>query len=113
MTDEDGFAPPLDRDGFTGGDGRDVEFGRGQGEDVGAGAHGGDEFDDEDACGGGVGESHSREEEVGEGATFGFGDVIDAVVGVAVVDGAQFVEGGGLEGGGRGGVILRKEGGGR
>eukprot|EP00956_Cyclotella_meneghiniana_P006214 scaffold8102_cov73-Cyclotella_meneghiniana.AAC.18 len=59
MTDEDGFASPLDRDGLAGGDGPHVEFGRGQGEDVGTGAHGGYEFNDEDAGGGGICESYS------------------------------------------------------
>lgn len=91
MTDEDGFAAPFDRDGFTGRDGRYVEFGAGQSQHVGRGAHGRDEFDDEDACGGSVGEADAGEEEVGEGSTFGFGDVVDAVVGVAVVHRAEFV----------------------
>ena len=86
MTNEHGLSTPLDRDGFTGRDPTDVEFGRGQCEDIGRSAHGGDEFNDEDACGGGVGESDPGEEEVGEGTTFWFGDAVDAVIGEAVVD---------------------------
>lgn len=73
VADEHGLSAPLDRDGLAHADGADVEFRGGQGQDVGGGAHGGDEFDDEDAGRGGVGESDSGEEEVGEGATLGFG----------------------------------------
>jgi len=107
MADEDGLSTPLDRDGLSNAHGAYVEFGRGQRQNVGGRTHGRDEFHDEDACGGGVRESDSGEEEVGEGATFGFGDSVDAVIGEGVVDGAEFVEGGGLGGGEGGGDVGR------
>lgn len=109
MTDEHRLSAPLDRDGLAEADGGHVEFRGGQGQYVGGGAHGRDEFHDEDAGRGSVRESDSGEQEVGEGATFGLGDSVDAVVGEAVVDGAELVEGGdlagrlGLEGGEGGG----------
>mmetsp|Transcript_8884 Transcript_8884/g.18947 ORF Transcript_8884/g.18947 Transcript_8884/m.18947 type:complete len:156 (+) Transcript_8884:453-920(+) len=109
MTNENGLAAPLDRDGLAGLDAPHVEFGGGEGEDVGGGAHGGNKLDNEDAGSGGVGKADSGEEKVGEGAAFGFGDTVDAVVFEGVVDGAEFVEGGGFGGGKGGGDVGRLE----
>lgn len=106
MADKHGLSTPLDRNGLSGGDGSNIKLGRCQRQHVGGGAHGGDELDNEDASGGGVGEANSGEEEVGEGTTFWFGDAVDAVVFESVVDGAQFVELGSLEGGEGGGIVV-------
>ncbi|KAL7461029.1 hypothetical protein ACHAXS_001466 [Conticribra weissflogii] len=92
MANKDWLATPLDCDSFPGLDAPHVEFGGGEGEDVRGGAHRGDKLDDENAGSGGVGEADSGEEEVGECATFGFGDAVDAVVFEGVVDGAELVE---------------------
>mmetsp|Transcript_19454 Transcript_19454/g.31490 ORF Transcript_19454/g.31490 Transcript_19454/m.31490 type:complete len:202 (+) Transcript_19454:445-1050(+) len=105
MTDKDGLSAPLNSDGLANTHAADVEFSRRQREDVGGRAHGRDEFDHEDAGRGGIRESDSGEEEVGEGTAFGFGDSVDAIVGEAVVDGAEFVESGGLGSGEGGGDV--------
>ena len=101
VPDEHRLSPPLDGDGLADCHGADVEFSRGQSEDVGGRGHGRDELHDEHARRGGVREAHPGEEEVGEGAALGLCDAIDAIVGEAVIDGTELVEGRGL--GGRGG----------
>jgi len=107
VADKNWLTTPLDSDGLSHVHGAYVKFGRGQGKDIGGRAHGGDEFHNEDASGGCVRESDSREEKVGEGTTFGFGDSIDAVISEGMVDGSEFVEGGGLGGGEGGGDVGR------
>lgn len=102
MTNENGLPPPLHSDSLSGSHGPDIKLSGSKCQNVGGCAHGRDEFDDQDASGGGVSEADPGEEEVGEGTTFGFGNVVNTVVGEGVVDGAKFVEGGGFECRGRG-----------
>jgi hypothetical protein len=93
MTNEHGFSAPLDGNRRTLVNFPEVKFCRCECEYVSGGAHGGNEFDDEDAGSGGVGEADSGEHEVGECTTFGFSYFVDAVVCVCVVDGSEGVEG--------------------
>ena len=94
MADEDRLTPPFDSDGLARTHARDVEFRGCHGQHVRGCGHGRYELDDEYARRGRVRESDAGEEEVGEGASFRFGDAIDSVVGVTVIDGAELVEGG-------------------
>jgi hypothetical protein len=93
MTNENGFTAPLDRDGLARIDISQIKLGGCESEDVSRGAHGRNEFDNENTGGGCVGKADSGEHEVGEGTTLGFGYFVNPVRSVRVIYGSEFMKG--------------------
>jgi len=85
VTDEDGLTTPLDGDGLTDGDLREVDFDLGHGHDVGGGSEGVDDLHDEDTGDGTVEESGRTFDEVSEVATRGVSAVGFLDVGAKLV----------------------------
>jgi hypothetical protein len=90
-SDKDGLSTPFDSNGLAHGNVTQIEFGKGQGQDIGRRTHAGHKLDHQKTCRRRVRKSDGRKHQVGKGTTFGFGDLVDAVIFVSVIDATEVV----------------------